>query len=41
MFNKKNEVFVFQNLGIHLTGESQEEEGPAHPLLPIYMLTKQ
>ena len=26
---------------MYSTGESQEEEGPVHPLLPIYMLTKQ
>ena len=36
----KNTVFAFQNLCIHFTDESQEE-GPAHPWLPIFMLTKQ
>ena len=37
----KNTVFTFYNLCIHFKGELQEEEGPAHPLLPIYILTKQ
>ena len=37
----KNTVFAFQNLCIYFTGELQEEVGPAHPLLPIYILIKQ
>ena len=39
MFNKKIQFCFLKSM--YSTGESQEEEGPVHPLLPIYMLTKQ